>query len=256
MVHTGDKINKKIHFCWLSGEPFNDIAERCIDTWRSVLPDYELVLWDSTKFDIESVPFVKQAYDAKKWAFASDYIRLFSVYNEGGIYLDTDVMVMKSFDDYLANDMFIPVEYHPAIANMRSARKKLDSSHRLININDYADGIGMQAAIFGARKGHPFIKDCMNFYESRDFVLDDGSFFTDPIAPGIYAKTAEKYGFRYKDEDQELDQGLTVVESKYFPSRIDLATNDAVAIHYCNGGWKKKQNVADKVIRRLRRAVF
>lgn len=84
-------IPKKIHFCWLSGDEFPPLIQYCIDTWEKVLPDYEIILWDTKRFDINSIAWVKEAFEAKKYAFAADYIRLYAVYTEGGIYLDSDV---------------------------------------------------------------------------------------------------------------------------------------------------------------------
>lgn len=91
-------IPKVIHFCWLSNEPYPDLIKKCIESWKEKLPDYAIKKWDTTNFDVTSVPFVKEAYECKKWAFAADYIRLHALYTEGGIYLDSDVRVLKSFD--------------------------------------------------------------------------------------------------------------------------------------------------------------
>jgi mannosyltransferase OCH1-like enzyme len=88
-------IPKKIHYCWLSGEEMPMDIIKCIDTWKKIMPEYELILWDKNKFDITSVPFVKGDCHAQKWAFAADYIRLYALFTEGGIYMDTDVYVKK-----------------------------------------------------------------------------------------------------------------------------------------------------------------
>ena len=86
-------IPKQIHLCWLSGDPYPAKIEKCLASWKKHLPDYEVVLWDTERFDLESVPWVKQAFEAKKYAFAADYIRFYALYNYGGIYLDSDVEV-------------------------------------------------------------------------------------------------------------------------------------------------------------------
>ena len=91
-------IPKKIHYCWLSGDPLPEKIQQCMQTWQRTMPEYELVLWDTNKFDITSIPFVHEAYQQRKWAFAADYIRLYALYTEGGIYLDTDVIVKQKFD--------------------------------------------------------------------------------------------------------------------------------------------------------------
>ena len=92
-------IPKIIHFCWLSDDKFPDVIEKCMASWHKKLPDYEFILWDTNRFNLEDSTWVKQAFESKKYAFAADYIRLFAVFNYGGIYMDTDIEVLKKFDD-------------------------------------------------------------------------------------------------------------------------------------------------------------
>ena len=99
-------IPKVIHFCWLSNDPYPLKIRRCMDTWKKVMPDYEVKLWNTDNFDIDSVPYVRQAFEARKWAFAADYIRMYALYTEGGIYLDSDVKILKRFDDFLHYSFF------------------------------------------------------------------------------------------------------------------------------------------------------
>ena len=94
-------ISKVIHLCWLSGDPYPEKIKKCIDSWKRVLSDYEIILWDTKRFDLDSSIWVKQAFEAKKYAFAADYIRFYALYHYGGIYMDSDVEVLKSFDDLL-----------------------------------------------------------------------------------------------------------------------------------------------------------
>ena len=98
----------------------------CINSWKEVLPDYEIICWDEGKFDIKSVPFVNEAYAEKKWAFAADYIRVYALFNEGGIYLDSDVLVKKSFDAFLNNKLFTAVEYHPDEVKNKNTKQYLN----------------------------------------------------------------------------------------------------------------------------------
>lgn len=141
-------IPKIIHLCWLSGDPYPRKIQFCIETWQKFCPDYEIMLWDTKRFDVSSMPWVKQAFDAKKYAFAADYIRLYAVYNYGGIYLDSDVEVLKSFDDVLDLPYFVCHEIAPG---------------------------GLELAAFGAEKGTPWVKTAMDWYENRDFIKEDGS---------------------------------------------------------------------------------
>ena len=103
-------IPKIIHLCWLSGDPYPPKIAKCLKTWEKFLPDYEVVLWDTQRFDLNSSLWVKQAFEKKKYAFAADYIRFYALFHIGGIYLDSDVEVLKSFDDLLDLPYFIGAE--------------------------------------------------------------------------------------------------------------------------------------------------
>ena len=96
-------IPKIIHYCWLSGTPFPDLENRCIESWKKYLPDYELILWDKERIKEIHSSWIDSAIAQKKWAFAADYVRLYALYNYGGIYLDCDVEVLKSFDELLVS---------------------------------------------------------------------------------------------------------------------------------------------------------
>ena len=100
-------IPKVIHFCWLSGDPYPPLIAKCIESWKINLPDYQIILWDTKKIDVTSNVWLEQAYKCRKYAFAADYIRFYALYNYGGIYLDADVEVIKSFDDLLSLQQFI-----------------------------------------------------------------------------------------------------------------------------------------------------
>lgn len=140
-------IPKIIHYCWLSKDPFPLQIRECIDSWHTHLPDYEFKLWDTDTFNIESVPWVKQAFEAKKYAFAADYIRLYALYTEGGIYLDSDVFVYKSFDPLLRLSYFIGQDFVGAF----------------------------EPAVIGAERGLEWIKKVMEYYNGKNFINPDGS---------------------------------------------------------------------------------
>ena len=103
-------IPKIIHYCWFGRNPLPDSAQRCIDSWRKFLPDYEIKEWNEDNFDVNSIPYTEQAYKAKKYAFVSDYARFWILYHEGGLYFDTDVEVIKSLDDIICNGNFMGEE--------------------------------------------------------------------------------------------------------------------------------------------------
>lgn len=141
-------IPKIIHLCWLSGDPYPPKIQACIDSWKEHLPDYEIMLWDTSRFDVNSTTWTRQAFEAKKYAFVADYIRLYAVYNYGGIYLDSDVEVIKPLDDLLSLPYFAGIEAGP-------------------------DGIEMGA--FGAEKGTGWLKCMMDYYENRSFIMENGN---------------------------------------------------------------------------------
>lgn len=215
-------IPKIIHFCWLSGEEYPALVKKCLETWKRVMPDYEIICWDQQRFDIESVRFVKEACSVKKWAFASDYIRFFALYYYGGIYLDSDVFVFKKFDRFLNCKVFSSVEYC------------LSSDSFTCNI---------EAATLGAEKGHVYMKKCLDYYKDRSFIKEDGS-FDQTISPAILADIAfREYGFQRKPQVQSLPDGICIYSPHTFAHAYieKLTLKDVYAIHLCEGGWYKHE---------------
>lgn len=94
-------IPKIIHYCWFGGNPLPELAQKCIASWKKFLPDYEIKEWNESNYDVRKIPYIEQAYNAKKYAFVSDYARFDILYQYGGIYFDTDVEVIKPFDEIL-----------------------------------------------------------------------------------------------------------------------------------------------------------
>jgi hypothetical protein len=254
IIKQATLIPKKIHYCWLSGEGMPMDTIKCIDSWKKIMPEYELVLWDKNKFDITSVPFVKEACYVQKWAFAADYIRLYALFTEGGIYMDTDVYVKKSFDNFLQNGFFTSLEYHKEGATKENAYELLNDDGTLKNekYRIFTRGIGIQAAVLGGIKGHRFLKSCLNWYNDKHFILSDGSYYNKIISPAIYADVAIEYGFRYKDELQKLKDNITIYPSCVFAGSISEAERESYAIHCCNGSWRDKtifQKIKEKLSR-------
>ncbi len=235
-------IPKKIHYCWLSGEDYPLSVQMCIDSWKRELPDYELVLWDKEKFDLGSVTFVTEAVKVKKWAFASDYIRLHALYTEGGIYLDSDVYVKKNFDHFLENDFFSAVLYHNNYVKKGNTLALLNEDGSSKTPFTPKPGFGIQAAVIGSINGHPYLEDCMKFYRENHFIMGDGSYFSRMIAPDIFAMFAEKYGFRYKNELQHLGNKMLILPSDFFAGRIDETTENSYSVHLCEGSWNEEDS--------------
>jgi mannosyltransferase OCH1-like enzyme len=233
-------IPKKIHYCWLSGEEMPPLLKKCMKTWEKHLNDYEFICWDSNKFDIHLNSFVEEAFHARKWAFAADYIRLYALYNEGGIYLDLDVVIKKNFNIFLKWDFFTSVEFHPAIVKRENSFDLLNPDGSKKNPKSTITGIGIQAAVMGSIPGHPFLKKCMDFYEDKHFILEDGNFFNKIIAPDIYAEVAEQYGFMYKDTKQILSDNMLILPSNVILGSATYKQKNSFAIHLNNGSWREK----------------
>ncbi|MCI5710250.1 MAG: polysaccharide biosynthesis protein [Prevotella sp.] len=229
-------IPKKIHYCWLSNDPFPRKIRKCMDTWRKMLPDYEFKLWNTHNFDINSVPFVKQAYEQRKWAFAADYIRMYALYHEGGVYLDSDVKVLKPLDSLLNHGFMSSLEYHPTQIEKDGSRAMIDADGHRIK-EGFVSGIQIQAAVMGAEKGNRFIADVLDWYQTHDFINPDGSLLTNVVSPMIYAQVAEKYGFMYKDQDQPLQDDVMIYRSEIFAGNKHEVTPASYAVHLCAHSW-------------------
>jgi mannosyltransferase OCH1-like enzyme len=141
-------IPKIIHYCWFGGKEKPDIVKRCIASWHNRLTDYQFIEWNENNFDVNRNAYVKQAYEAGKFAFVSDYARVFALYHFGGIYLDTDVEVFKSFDDLLHHESFWGFEQENFIAT----------------------------STIGAAKENKLIQVFMDSYQNKNFIRADGSF--------------------------------------------------------------------------------
>ena len=248
-------IPKKIHYCWLSGEPMPERLQECINSWSRIMPDYEVVLWDSNKFNTDAVPYVREACQMGKWAFASDYIRLYALYSEGGIYLDSDVFVRRRLDDFLHHRAFSAVEYHPGIAEERGSKELLSSDGTSKQKGTIISGIGIQAAVLGGVKGHRFFQECLSSYQNRQFILKNGTLNTAVIAPSIFAVVAEDFGFIYRDHKQSLEDGFVVYPSETFAGHLNQASSESYAIHLCAGAWRprKQRKVIDRAIKKLKK---
>ena len=245
-------IPKIIHYCWLSGDPYPDKIKDCINSWKEVLPDYEIKLWDMDSFDINSVDFVREAVSVKKWAFAADYIRLYALYTEGGIYLDSDVFVQKSFNPYLNYDFISAIEYHPNVIRENNTLTLINNDGSSKRAGEAKPGIGIQAAVLGSIKNHPFLKDAMDWYKRNHFILQDGSFNNVIIAPDILAMIAEKYGFKYINEEQHLKFNMVVLSSNIIAGDLEFdVDNNTIALHLTLNSWrpKRKQSISSIILR-------
>ena len=222
-------IPKKIHWCWLSGDPLPKHVQKCVTSWKKNMPDYEIILWDKNRFDIHSVKFVEDACAERKWAYAADYIRLYALYTEGGIYLDSDVMVFRRFDKFLNHAAFSSVEYIPKHTTLR-------------NENNKYCGYAIQAAIIGAEKGNEWIKKTIDFYEQEMvFKMKEGRIMDVEVIPDVLARYAHLYfGFQYDrhtDSPQLLKDNIVIYPPKVFTATYGETDMHTYAIHVGDVSW-------------------
>lgn len=213
-------IPKIIHYCWISGDPFPEKIQKCVDSWKRVLPDYEIVVWDYEKAHAIGSKWVNEAIKTKKYAFVADYIRFYALYNYGGIYLDSDVEVLKSFDDLLQLRYFIGREKHSRGA--------------------------IEAAVLGAEKGIGWMKVCLDYYKNRSFINMFGELQITEL-PFIMKNELEcRYSIKecntltewiYKDDTICLFPVDWFSPKSWLTREIEV-TGNTYSIHHFSASWK------------------
>lgn len=230
-------IPKIIHYVWLSGEEKPQMIQDCIASWKSTMPDFEIKEWGMADIkDIDS-SFLRGAINFQKWAFATDYLRFYIIYNYGGIYMDSDVYVYRSLSPFLIHRGFSCIELWPN-QYLRTALKKNPK------------GIGIEAAIFGAEKYSGWIKHILDFYANLEFY-NTPSFYTKISAPSVMRKGSIAFGFRDLPLFQVLQDDIYIYPPDTFSScdyRLYLKNKDEYkqlgeqnefkyACHLCNNSW-------------------
>ena len=211
-------IPKVIHFVWVGGKPLTPLAEKCIASWKKYCPDYEIKRWDETNFDINENQFCREAYQCKKWAFVSDYIRMKVLYEEGGIYMDTDVEVIKSLDGFLNLKAFSGFESEKDIPT----------------------------GIIAAEKGSEWIKKLLNYYSNKHFIKENNEMDTTTNVVIITDITKENYKIELNNTIQDLGD-VKIFSKEYFcPKSLTdgkiRKTKNTYTIHHFSGSWKKKSD--------------
>lgn len=207
-------IPKVIHYCWFGGNPLPTDVKRCIESWKKMCPDYEIRCWDESNFDVNAHPFTKAAYKAKAWAFVSDYARLKVVYDNGGIYLDTDVELLKNLDSLREYQCYIGVQ---------------QSEHLCTT------GLG-----FGATKSNPIVQQMLKKYDQIVFSEEKKTEFACPYLNNAVLK---ELGYVYNDTSPTDLDGTLVLPPKYMDPIAPgkgmqfLKCNDTISIHHYSASW-------------------
>ncbi|MDR1521840.1 MAG: glycosyl transferase [Streptococcaceae bacterium] len=206
------KIPKIIHYVWVGGNPLTKSAKRIIKSWEKYCSDYQIMRWNENNFDMNSYLYAREAYNSKKFAFVSDVIRLHALYEFGGIYMDTDVEVLKSLDPFLNDDAFSGFETNTHIPT----------------------------GIIGAKKGHAFIKELLNWYIGKKFINSDGTF---NLSTNVLIMTEEfrKKGLLFNDKKQTINDFTLYPRTFFCPIRPvgfeNHFSKQTSTIHWFNGSW-------------------
>ncbi|MGM9794545.1 MAG: glycosyltransferase family 32 protein [Candidatus Cryptobacteroides sp.] len=224
-------IPKIIHYCWFGGKPLPKIAEKCIASWKKYLPGYEIKRWDESNFDVNAIPYTREAYAACKFAFVSDYARFWILYHYGGVYFDTDVEAINNMDDIISAGNFMGVE---------------QQNDERITV---APGLGI-----GVIRENPLFGQMIEVYSRAHFLNDDGT----PCLKNIVEITTaqlQKYGLRNISEIQECC-GFTIYPKDYFcPIDYDTRelkiTENTRTIHHYAESWVPRSTRFKNALSRL-----
>lgn len=225
-------IPKIVHYCWFGGNDYPENIKQYIDTWEKKLPNYKFMLWNEEAFDYKKIRFTKEAYEEKKYAFVSDYVRLYALKKYGGIYLDTDMEMIKNIDDLLNDDLILGYEEE--------------------------DGSSLCTCFIASKPNHVFIDEIMSHYENRSFKKEDGSFDIRPNNLIFREKLIQKYNPNLDGKEQYLQDGIHVYPYDYFnPMSLITGkikeTSNTRAIHWHTLSWVSWKV---KVVKFIRLKIF
>ena len=229
-------IPKVIHYCWFGRNPLPESAVKCINSWRKHFPDYEIKEWNEDNFDVNIIQYTKEAYEAKKYAFVSDYARMWILYHFGGLYFDTDVEVIKPMDDIVERGPFMGIEDESNL-----------SVHPFVN-----PGLGL-----GANPGLPLLKEILDYYEDMHFLLEGNTHNMFAIVK-ITTDVLCKHGIESSNNIQNV-ASVWIYPSDYFNPFDNntgklIVTNNTRSIHWYSKTWMRKQNpLRTWLVRRIHR---
>lgn len=212
-------IPKTIHLCWFSGDPYPVEIKVCIDSWKRLLPDYNIRIWNEQDARAIGSDFINEALDARVWAFAADVVRFYAIYTEGGLYMDSDIFLYRRPDEIMSHSGFV--------TTIELAEKQHITW-------------GLQAAFFAGEKGNGFCAAMLEYYNRQHFILEDGTHYN-AISPRVMLNVAKQWGFQYVDKLQQLD-GLTIYPARYItPAKSAPRHPEAIGVHRIYGSWRKRK---------------
>lgn len=212
-------IPKIIHYCWFGNNQIPDRDKKCIESWKKFCPDYKIIEWNENNYDVTHIPYMKEAYEAKRWGFVPDYIRMDLIYKYGGIYMDTDVELIRPLDELLECKAYVGLEAESNCIGL---------------------GLG-----FGAEKGNKIFKELCDYYKTLHFVRGDGTVDMTPN-PIIVTEYLKDKGYRFEDGEISKIEEITVFPKEYFcPQSFSdgktKITNKTYSIHHYHASWQTEE---------------
>lgn len=234
ILNKFNMIPKTIHYCWFGCNPLPSTAKRCIESWRKFFPDYDIKEWNEDNFDVNIIPYTKEAYSVKKYAFVSDYARFWILYNYGGLYFDTDVEVIRNMDNIIANGPFMGFE---------QPREEVKRKKKGYGV---APGLGL-----GVNPGLGLYKELLDYYEDLHFLDDKGN----PNPVTIVKHTTDVLISKGLMANNELQQvsGVWIYPwdvfcpQSYYTKQTHISKN-SVSIHLYSDSWNTPFNKLKKFI--------
>lgn len=227
-------IPKLIHYCWFGKKPLPKQVNDYIDSWRKFCPDYKIIQWDETNFDINMNRFAKEAYENQKWAFVSDYARVWALEKYGGIYFDTDVEVVRGLDPFLKHEAFLGIER----------------------------GNTLMTAVIGIEPNHIIMKEMLKHYEDISFCNEDGTFNMKPNVHILTQIARDYFGDIKANSKVIIKNGNVAIYPKEYFSPKDFVTGSCVktsntyCIHHCSATWLNPWQKFKKKMRGIVRVVI
>lgn len=232
-------IPKIIHYCWFGNAPLPPLALKCIESWKKYFPDYEIKLWNETNFDVNSIPYTQQAYQARKYAFVSDYARFWILYHFGGLYFDTDVEVVKPMDDIVGRGAYMGFE---------TTIIKTGAGNVMFSLG-VNPGLGL-----GVNSGLGLYKELLNLYASLQFIRTDGSLCLTTVVD-YTTRVLMKHGLIIENKIQEV-AGCWIYPTEFFCpinywTKECIITKNTRSIHHYSESWKSKWTLFKELIQKM-----
>lgn len=220
-------IPRRIHYCWFGGKPLPDDVKKYIASWRKYCSDYEIIEWNEQNFDINCNAYVKEAYEAKKWAFVTDYVRLYVLYHYGGIYMDTDVEVLRPLDNLLIYDA----------------------------VSGYESKTSIPTGTIAACRDNEWIAMLLSNYDNRHFILQDGSMDMTTNVRVITKLTVDKYGLQLDGNTKCFGDNMILFPFDYLCAKSYrtgkiMKTSNTYTIHHFKGSWLDENERKQTKVRR------